>query len=340
MIKKIFIFLFSLILVFTISINVNASINPDDFPDGIFQYTNTGSTSHMLYTGYFMPLPSTFNYFELYIPNTSYITLEEKTELGLTYKSKIIFYKKEAGITVSQSYDLQDFVREEYGSIIFDSATIADLGLEQYSSFYLELMCYYSDHADPIFISWLNDRFDYGFEELEVGVGSFTTYYYIGNKIYYISPYMMTDDIPDRPIDPHIDNLTFRGWRLPDGQEYNFTTPIENVYGEDLILSAKFVIQGIENRPDIHDNTPSAMITLLNFAGLNNTFGKILIYVIVLVFTSALLLWFKLDDFAIVIVEAVIFGGFIFLGWIPIYMIVILGIMFIIVIIKSVTKGG
>ncbi|MEM0173624.1 MAG: hypothetical protein QXI16_03860, partial [Sulfolobaceae archaeon] len=84
----------------------------------------------------------------------------------------------------------------------------------------------------------------------------------------------------------------------------------------------------------------SSLEHILTVTGFNNPLGKLIIYTVVMLVTVGLMLWIKLELFIIMLVEVVIFAFFIFLGWIPIYMIIILGSIFLLGFTKSISKGG
>lgn len=76
--------------------------------------------------------------------------------------------------------------------------------------------------------------------------------------------------------------------------------------------------------------TPDAIENILVIFGLDNTFGKILIYVVFTLIVMIFLLAINLKGFIMVLILVFILGLFIFLGFLPVwfYLTIILGLIF------------
>lgn len=134
----------------------------------------------------------------------------------------------------------------------------------------------------------------------------------------------------------------FAGWLYEDGTLADLSN-IDfsyNINGYISLTADYKLVMAIDGDIEDIDNTPSALDHILTVTGFNNPNGKLLIYGFILILTTVLLRLAKLETFIVILVELIIFGVFIFLGWLPIYVIIILGLIFILSLIKTFSKGG
>ena len=311
----------------------------DDYPDPFSYYSNGDGKTHYLYSTSFFKIPANPTYFELYIPRTNYNAYSTVVD-GITYQSWFHLYDENLSGKLTIPLENLDPYRESWGSYIMDQATLQSFNIDDYAYFGIEMIQTYAGIANPLYVEWFNERFEFSFNvEIEHdGINEIT--YQIGDVLYYKYLYN-TGEIPDKPIDPDYPNLKFLGWYLEDGTLYDFTNPIPfNPMLIDVILSAKFVFKQPAGTDGTNDNTPSAFTNILTIIGFNNTTGKLIIFILTIVVITVLSLWLKLEAFIIMIVDTLVFSLFIFLGWLPLYAIIILGIVFLTGVIKTLNKGG
>lgn len=338
MIKKLLLFALIIGTGFSISfIKVEATM--EDYPDPFSYYPIGNGKTHILYSSAFFKIPDIPTYFELYIPRTNY-NVYSATVDGITYQSMFNLYDENLSGKFSRPLEDLDPYRESWGSYIMDQPTLQLFDIDDYVYFGIEMVQTYSGNANPLYVEWFNERFEFSFDTEIEHDGIYEITYQIGDVLYY--KYLFNSgNIPDKPIDPVFDNLRFTGWYLDDGTLYDFTAPIPfDPIPTDVILTAKFKFQAPEGTGGIVDNTPSALETILTVSGFNNVVGKLIIFIFVTILVTVLLLWLKLETFIIMIVDTLVFGLFIFLGWIPLYVIIILGLVFVTGVIKTMNKGG
>ncbi|MEM0173085.1 MAG: hypothetical protein QXI16_01100 [Sulfolobaceae archaeon] len=350
---------FILILLLGLFINLNLiksnagtmDENIDDF------YYYTGDTEHYLYSSFYYPIDNSKTYFGVYIPYTAYsnTVLENDPNLKTIIKLYNSSYVEVEQLDLYELWLSADghysFMEDTgYGILWLEQGDLG-WGDEFFSRSYwqLQIVQTYSRHADPVYLEWFNDQFNWTFNDdfddllltLQPNIINETVTYYVGGRVWYKTYY---DEIPPKPVDPYIQNFEFIGWWVFNGIDYDYYdfTPFEfgSYESYDTRLNAQFKFNPVRLGEGEYDNTPSALEKLLTVTGLNNTIGKLLLYVITLLLTIGLMLWIKLDVFIITLVEIILFGLFIFMGWIPIYMIIILGLIFATALIKSLKKGG
>jgi len=329
MIKK----LLSLLLVLTISFSIN--FKTTNAIEGIEQPFNTyslGSTGHVIYSTVFFEIPANPTYFEIYIPATNFdeFSSSDGTE------SKLILYSETKASSTYVTFEDLDGWREDYGSYILDEATLQLFNIDDYYFFQIELVHTHSSIASLDFLEWFSERFDYSFNTEIETAGANTVQYYIGTELYYTARY---SDIPDQPIDPPYDNLYLVGWRDNTNALYNFDetlTPEPNGYA---VLTAHLGIIWDDELPTTVDGTPSLIVDVLTSAGLYNVVGKIIIYFVLMLVATFVMIYFKLNTFIVMILNLLIFGVFIFFGWLPVYIIIPLGLMFLVGLFATI-KGG
>lgn len=351
-----------IILVLILGLFINLSViklnagtmdeNIDDF------YYYTGDNEHYLYSSFYYPIDNTKTYFGFYIPYTAYSNVILESD---PYLKTVINLYNSSYVQVSQIdlYDVWNAV-DGYYSYMEDTGLgvywleQGDLGAGDeffsYTYWQLQIVQTYDQHADPTYLSWFNSKFNWSFNDnfdnllltLQPNVAEDTVTYYVGGRLWYKTYY---DDIPPKPIDPDIENFQFLGWWSFNGIDYDYYNGIDPIpwdyySADDISLVAQFKFIPTPKGVGEYDNTPSSLEHILTVTGFNNPLGKLIIYTVVMLVTVGLMLWIKLELFIIMLVEVVIFAFFIFLGWIPIYMIIILGSIFLLGFIRSISKGG
>jgi hypothetical protein len=87
------------------------------------------------------------------------------------------------------------------------------------------------------------------------------------------------------------------------------------------------------------DTTSDFLTSLLIPIGFNNTVGKIIIYLLIAVMITFILVYFKMHTFITLLINTLLLGVFVFIGWIPIYVVIVLGLTFMLGIYKTVQGG-
>ncbi len=336
MIKKLFIVLL-LIGIVTVIINETVSANENlativtigDREEGNdFSYYSLGDGTHRMYTSQYIPIPDDATYFELYLPNIKYLVYDDFDP----YSDSAIFLYNSNYSTDGFAYiaDLTD--AQGIGRYIIDTE---DLDYQSSNYFQVYIQVDYDNHANPNFLKWFNERWNYTFDGVVELSGNTDVKYYIGDELYYHSTYL---DIPDKPFNPFTKNstLVFNKWITPTGEVYNFDVPIypETYNQSDLILTAtfRFISTGAIETPN---DIPTTISNIMTLYGLNNLVGKILIFVIFVVVATGGLLLAKLPAFIVVIVDIFIMALFIFLGFLPIWFIIIISIALIVALLST-----
>lgn len=162
------------------------------------------------------------------------------------------------------------------------------------------------------------------------------TGWYTRNNVKYGNFYNTAKTIWSFPNQPVMEVLNTEDY---DGSEnYLYSNPV------DLKLYAHFTPSlGTEGFPTTGTPTaPLAIATFLADLGLYNFPGLMFIYVLVsLLVTGVLVALLKLDMLTIIIVNLVLTGIFLFSNLLPLYVAIILSIMYIVIIIMSINgKGG
>lgn len=342
MIKKMLVSMLLLGSCLSLSCIKTQARNPffDTLPDP-FQYVEAGRYSHWLLGNYFYIDEGT-EYLEIHLPRTEYLeSISSFYDTSINYNLTPLFeYWYFDNTYGSISLVTFDDYREDWGTITLTDGVFTSNGIDltQIERFAIRLVQSYSNIANPEYLDWFNARVDYAFDsEVDHNGGIYDVTYTVAGVLYY--QYRFTD-IPDRPIDPYREGLAFKGWYLPDGTLYNFddTIPLETKV-EGLVLNARFKIVVPDGSSGMPDTTPDKLDAVLTLIGFNNVVGKLIIYFAISLLTAGLLVAIKLKLFIIFLVESLVLGIFIFLGWLPIHVIIILGLILLAGILLSIFKG-
>ena len=139
------------------------------------------------------------------------------------------------------------------------------------------------------------------------------------------------------------EDYEFKGWVDITGEYFNFRKVNDSDLSDDGYFYLYAVI--VKEYPTlditpISPNTPDIISNALTYIGFNNSVGKIMIYVVFAILITGGMLWMSLDTMIIIVGNALVFAVFIFMGWLPIYVIVIMSLIFIVGMFKPMTKGG
>jgi uncharacterized repeat protein (TIGR02543 family) len=148
------------------------------------------------------------------------------------------------------------------------------------------------------------------------------------------------------PIAPTRTGYVFTGWRTITGVSFDFEVDSiqEDFYNDsgDFLLYASFInTDGYGTLdPDVVENTPDGFIGFLSIVGLDNETGFMLVFVILNIIIIVLSLLLKLDYGIPLLISMILYGLFIFLGTLRIYVIVILALLYILFIVGKFVIGG
>jgi hypothetical protein len=143
-------------------------------------------------------------------------------------------------------------------------------------------------------------------------------------------------NIPEEPPPPSREGMIFNGWRTEDGDIYRFTVIDRSMVDEDgrIMLYAHFTtILDYTPTPggELDFEGPENIMRILMMFGLYNYPGLLLIYVIAVIFITGGMLALNIPKMAILIVNILLGGFFIYMGYFPLFV----TIMFVMVAIVS-----
>ena len=308
-----------------------------------FSYVSNGTSGdvkyHTLYSHYF-PIPAEPTYLSLYIPKTSYY----KSSITASLHSAIYLYND---VNLAGDHVWLDSVDWEVlwvtnfnGQMFLDDVALAFYNFDDYDYFSITLYQDYASMPNVDYLRWFNERFEFTWDDEIAGNWGTKDLTYIVNDAPYYE--VMFTTIPDAPVDPIADNLLFNGWRDIDGNIYDFTTTLLSDVDQPVgatTLMATWVLNIPSDVVVPTDSTPSALTTFLTTLGFNNTIGKLIIYFALMLVVTFFLITIEFNGFIIILINVLLYAVFIFLGWLPIYMIIILGLIFATGLVKS-FKGG
>lgn len=143
------------------------------------------------------------------------------------------------------------------------------------------------------------------------------------------------------PPDPVRPGYNFAGWRKSDGSLYEEGTTImaeEYNYGQ-IFMYASWT-KGVTGGDVDEYESPGPIVAFLNLLGLNSTFGKVLVYTVVLFILIAIFVILGMPLFAIAAMVLVLTSFFIVMGWLPAYASVLFGGTSLVLMFISFKSGG
>ena len=170
---------------------------------------------------------------------------------------------------------------------------------------------------------------------------------------FYVAGYMydiqyIVNQLPTNPTPPaDIGDAEFIYWRTINGDVFSFaSSQILDEYLDGDVLNLYAVFAGLNDNiyipPDEpnNTNTPDAIIDLLDAVGMANTGGYVFIYVILILIASFLIIKIGGGAFVAIMIDIIIFGTFIYMGLLPLYMIILSVLIFIFAFLYSLNSGG
>ena len=286
-------------------------------------------------------LPALTETMELYIPSLSFIA-EEYGTLG--YRTALYFHSAN-GLYVEiiplehgeldGRADLKDFM-EFYGRVTLD---LLSLQLDDYPrldeavTFGLSIVLnqnFPNEYVNDILIPWFNDNFYYSLdgEIILPKYGEQKVLFYDRGSVYFTYNASLISG-PLEPPEPYRFGYDFQGWFEHEddgGLQYYFDGALdEYIPGVQAHLYARWERSQEFAFEETTLDLPDAIMNALGLAGLNTVGGRTLIYFIIVLILTVSLLLLNLSPVIIISVNFVLSTIFMFMGWFPIYMIVILG---------------
>ena len=163
------------------------------------------------------------------------------------------------------------------------------------------------------------------------------------NIVYFMSQSTLVDTsvllsyggIPTEPTDPTPPTgFEFTGWFLPDGSIYDFTTLSSDMFVDNVItINAYFRVAGTASDYGTTDDTPDTgtnIYNVLSAFGFATDVGFIFMYLGLIVLVSVGLVVVKISGFIVLVVDIMITALFMYLGFLPLYVIALVFITLVV----------
>ncbi len=224
---------------------------------------------------------------------------------------------------------------------------LVDVGMDHYDSMQFNLLFklpnYVSkENHDNEFLEFWSDTFEYVFDDdLENLSGAYVIEYRNQFSIWYQTYY---SGVPPIPLEPYSFNQSFIYWRTPLNLQYSFVTPLSpptypmperGIY----TLYATYEAKLNSDVDDIGGTGDSIITDVLTLLGMNNEAGKIIMYFILIVLLTAGLVLLRLSVLIVVMINLIVSAFFIFMGWLPMYAIIVIILTMLILLIFAFKKG-
>ena len=141
--------------------------------------------------------------------------------------------------------------------------------------------------------------------------------------------------IPTEPTAPTPPTgFEFTGWFLENGEIYNFTHLSSDMFTDNSIsIYAYFRVSGTASDYDTIDATPDTgtnIFNVLSAFGFDTDVGFIIIYLVAVLIVSVALVYYNVSGFVVLIVTLLVTGLFIYLGFLPLYVIALVFIALVV----------
>jgi hypothetical protein len=217
-----------------------------------------------------------------------------------------------------------------------------DADIQDTARIILQIVQTFSSPSSSFYIYWADASFItlnfFGYPALFYAYDSDTSTYNTLYDIQYVNDEELPT-IPSNPTEMPTALSSFTGWRLSSGVFYDFTSPVT----EEMLTDAgelKLYATYIETTPidtdiTIDDNLPDGLMNFLGIFGLDNTAGLLFLFLLInlLIIIGALLI--KLPYYIPFMISIVIYGVFIFMGALNIYVIIVLALLYTLVIVNK-----
>lgn len=189
-----------------------------------------------------------------------------------------------------------------------------------------------------------------------VDIWSNELFYYLDGE-YLTVNYVVDGDIDETynsyigAITPYLDNdptltgHTFSHWIDPNGVEFdpeNSSITITMVNNDIVNITAIFTENPSTIDLTVEDPTPDGGVfeDVLDDVGFNDAPERVIVFAVIIIVVSIALLALRLPFFNIIVVDAIITAFFMSLGLLPVFVSVIIGILFVFLAYKYVMGGG
>ena len=327
MFKKIFIFalMFSLFLFSYRDHEVKAATNFS------FSYNNLFSNLHVLQTG-FVNINADSKVFTFNIATTDPEALLY-SRLGVN--ATITFYSGLGGTGTSSIKNLINYIPDSNIDKFYYYNFDTDLTFNALS-FAITIPTIFTGAAPGGFVTYMNTNSAYDTR------APYIARFIVGLTFYQDTYFLNTIPAPSDPTEPA--GFNFSGWRDSNGTEFNFgNVPTDEQINQDGIffLYANFVevLTVTPLSPSGLGGVNTALDTILLNTGFLNVPGVLLLY-FVSIFLINIMAWqLSLTPLIAILINILITGLFMFLGFLPLFASIIL-IGFYIFAIITINKGG
>jgi hypothetical protein len=325
MFKKIFIFalMFSLFLFSYRDHEVKAATNFS------FSYNNLFSNLHALQTG-FVNINADAKVFTFNIATT-----DELLYSRLGVNAAITFYSLTGGSGLSSTKNLIDYIPDSNIDKFYYYNFDTDLTFNPLS-FSLTIPTIYTGFAPGGFVNYMDTNSAYDI------TAPYIARFIVGLTFYQDTYFLNKIPSPSDPTAPT--GFDFTGWRDSNGTEFNFgNVPTDEQINQDGIffLYANFVqvVTVTPLAPSGIGGVNAPLDTILLNTGFLNVPGVLLLYFISIFLINILAWQLSLTPLIAILINILITGLFMFLGFLPLFASIIL-IGFYIFAIITINKGG
>lgn len=266
----------------------------------------------------------------VYLPLLSDFFQESVDSSGTQY-SKVTFYDE--GTYVGDFRFGTDELLSDYelNSDVIDIATYTSSAPTHMEfSLWFSFPYYFNLTDGSNFMEWFNAEFEYVFDDdLTQLSGSSTVKFYNGLNLWYQSYY---SGIPDEPYQPTRSIYEFQYWySVTNDTPYLFDESLalpdyEANYGTTYHLHAIFQdpVSPPEEIVDLEETNDTRLATFLTSFGLYNDPGFMVIFVVISLILTGIFLYLQMPSFIIIAINILLAAFWIFLGWFPMYVTILL----------------
>lgn len=241
-----------------------------------------------------------------------------------TYNSYIWFYDKNGG-------GLDIIYLKDYAFLDSDYIVI-DIPYDTYDlneATYFKLLLIVDDN-DSDYLNFVNRNFKLDFNK-DINV----VYFMSQSTLLQTSVLLSYGGIPTEPTAPTPPTgFEFTGWFLENGDIYNFTHITSDMFTDNsLHIYAYFRVSGTASDYGTVDDTPDTgtnIFNVLSAFGFATDVGFIFIYLGLIVLVSVGLVVVKISGFIVLVVDIMITALFMYLGFLPLYVIALVFITLVV----------
>jgi hypothetical protein len=269
--------------------------------------------------------------------DTGYIEISNSV-----YTSSVEFYY--LGIAQPLVLEIFDSNPNIYGDTVYDLDAVSILNSMNLNDLYQIRIIIAHDFSTmlsveiPIYVTYWISEFTFQY----ITFPSFLIFYSGLRQYASVSYYDNVDIVlPSNPTGPA--GYNFIGWRTITGELFSVDNVKPEYKDENgyIFLYAVFAnVRGetfVPTNPS--PNTPNSIFVLMDAIGIYNDAGFMIVYFIIMAIIIVTLLYFKLNSAIVLMISLLVTGIFIYLGWLPIFVIILMAMLFLIGIFTA-FKGG